>query len=140
MYPPSKKGPFYGSVSTLLSLIVHYQPVLQRKDKLVAGWVLYEEGESADTVLDCGTLCLLDNNRELKHQTFSRGRQQLEVKFTSGPHFRPTLFTYVIMLYFFILPRFSRMSTGDSYSCYMNALLLWTVFHQYRHFLWPTNY
>ena len=27
---------------------------------------------SQQTVLDCGTLCLLDNNRELNHQTFSR--------------------------------------------------------------------
>ena len=71
---------------------LHYQPDAHGKDKLVAGWVLYEEGESADTVLDCGTLCLLDNNRELKHQTFSRGRQQLEVKFNSSPHFPPTLF------------------------------------------------
>ena len=41
---------------------LHYQPDSHGKDKVVAGWVLYEEGESADTVLDCGSLCLLDNN------------------------------------------------------------------------------
>ena len=28
--------------------------------------------------------------RELKHQTFSRGRRQPELKFTSGPRFPPT--------------------------------------------------
>ena len=52
---------------------LHYQPDSHWKDKLVTGWVLYEERESADTVLDCGTLCFLDNNRELKHQTFLGG-------------------------------------------------------------------
>ena len=31
-----------------------------------------------------------DINRELKHQTFSRGRRQPEVKFTSYPRFPPT--------------------------------------------------
>ena len=54
--------------------------------------------------------------------------------------FSVSTFDYVIMLFFFVLPPFSRMSTGDSYSSYMNTLLLWKVFHQYRHFLWPTNY
>ena len=32
----------------------------------------------------------MTNNRELKHQTFSRGRRQPEVKFTSYPRFPPT--------------------------------------------------